>query len=144
MYHEIDPPEWVPDSGSQLRKTGIYFDAIRIAGERGRQVAALIEPQCAGEPGPVIHEVIGRRWVYFILPPGTVHDFGWPPQAERYSTATPGRIAFIGIPALWGDTWPLFWRCAPNPERPFVDPAMLHAAVVTEANEWNASNGSKT
>lgn len=132
MYHEIDPPEWVPDLGCALRKTGLYFDAIRIAGAHGERVAEAVEKECGGEPGPVVREAIGRRWVYFILPPDTVRQYRWPPSSERYSALTPGRIAYIGIPALGGDTWPLFWRSQPTPERRFVDPGILNAVVTRD------------
>jgi hypothetical protein len=88
---------------------------------------------CVGEPGPIVRELVGRGWLYFILPPGTLREFGWPGFAERFRAATPGRVAFVGIPALSGETWPLAWRSLPTAERPFVEPCALHAAVVAEA-----------
>jgi hypothetical protein len=34
-----DLPDWIPDFGCKLRKTGLWFDAVRIAGARGERVA---------------------------------------------------------------------------------------------------------
>lgn len=128
-----DLPEWIPDFGCKLRKTGLWFDAVRIAGARGERVAVAVAATCGGEPGPIVRELVGRGWLYFVLPPGTVREFGWPGFAERFSAATPGRVAFVGIPALSGETWPLAWRFLPTARRPFVEPSALHAAVVAEA-----------
>ncbi|CAM5592204.1 hypothetical protein SCYAM73S_08533 [Streptomyces cyaneofuscatus] len=59
---------WVPDSGFQLRKAGVQFDAVRVDGETGRRLADLMEELVGGEPGPVVTEANGRRGVYFLVP----------------------------------------------------------------------------
>jgi hypothetical protein len=77
--------------------------------------------------------VVGERGVYFILPPRTIPDFRWPGGTRRYGPSTPDRIAYIGIPALSGETWPLAWVARPTPEHPFVDPCALHSALLAGA-----------
>lgn len=69
---------WVPDSGFQLRKAGVQFDAVRVDGEIGRRLADLMEELVGGEPGPVVTEANGRRGVYFFVPPGSTAHRCWP------------------------------------------------------------------
>ncbi|MDT0342072.1 hypothetical protein [Streptomyces litchfieldiae] len=133
MNWENTTPEWVPTRGCTMRKTGLFFDAVRIPGAFGSKVAATLGASNGGEAGPVIGELLGKRWLYFVLPVGTVSEFQWPLEVERYSRMTPNAVSFIGIPALEGDTWPLFWFSRPTADQPYVDPALLHAAVLAQA-----------
>jgi hypothetical protein len=139
MNWENTTPEWVPHHGCSLRKTGASFDAVRVAGALGERVATTLAAEYDGEPGPVIGELIGDRWLYFVLPARTAGDHAWPMTAQRYTRSLTGSAAFIGVPALAGDTWPLYWYARPTPERPFVDPARLHR-IVREAFHEGASD----
>ncbi|MDP5313904.1 hypothetical protein [Streptomyces poriferorum] len=80
-------PEWVPASGLQLHLTGIHFDAIRLRGVRGEAVLHHLATLTDGDPGPVVREVAGGRWTYFLLEPGASQDFDWPPGAKCFGPA---------------------------------------------------------
>ena len=84
MNREIATPEWIPAAGHQLRKAGVHFDAVRIAGRRAEQVADLLEAEECQSPGPVILEVTGYRWMYFLLAPGAAAARTWPYGVQRY------------------------------------------------------------
>ncbi|MDT0310034.1 hypothetical protein RM780_24210 [Streptomyces sp. DSM 44917] len=100
-----------------------------MAGESGHEVATELAARCDGEPGPVIGELLGERWLYFVLPPGTVASYGWPSLAQVYAAPPVDTVTWMGVPALSGDTWPLFWFARPTLERPFVEARMLHQIV---------------
>jgi hypothetical protein len=128
MMHAIRP-EWVPLSGHQLRVSGVHFDAVRIQGVRGEQAVARLIAAADGEAGPVICEATGFRWMYFLLPPGTAREYAWPLDAQRFGHAGGRTVAFIGIPALSGNTWPLRWYSEPTPAVPFVDPELFQEVL---------------
>ncbi|MCP3818917.1 hypothetical protein NLX86_12585 [Streptomyces sp. A3M-1-3] len=123
-------PDWVPASGFQLRLAGVHFDAVRIQGQRGEEVAKLLDKETEHAPGPIVYELNGFRWMYFLVPPGTARAHAWPPFAQRYTSRTRPAVAYVGVPALQGTTWPLAWRSLPTAGRPYVDTDLL-ARVVT-------------
>ncbi|MFG2672960.1 hypothetical protein [Streptomyces sp. NPDC048445] len=87
-------PEWVLASGLQLHLSGIHFDAIRLRGVRGEAVLHHLATLTDGDPGPVVREIAGARWTYFLLAPGRA----------RTSTGRPARSASARPPATstWG------------------------------------------
>ncbi|MBW1601702.1 hypothetical protein JJV70_06160 [Streptomyces sp. JJ66] len=136
MTSEIVNLPWIPAIGTQLRKAGVYFDAIRVHGRRGERAAQQLVVEEGGNPGPIVRELAGAGWVYFIVPPGTVAPMRWPSEAQKFSSATRSSVAFVGIPALDGDTWPLAWRNPPSPERQFCDVARLNTIVWDQSPMW--------
>ncbi|WP_433399858.1 hypothetical protein [Streptomyces sp. CA-146814] len=119
---------WVPDSGFQLRKAGVQFDAVRVDGEAGRRLADLMEELVGGEPGPVVTEANGRRGVYFFVPPGSTAHRCWPREVTILN-ATRNRVSYVPVPALEGHTWPLSWRYPPTVPGRFVHTLILINAV---------------
>lgn len=113
--------DWIPRNGHSLRLAGVHFDAVRVAGGLAAQAVRETE-------GPAVHECVGERYTYFLLPPGTVRSHRWPPGA-RGLTSGDRCAAYVGIPALRGGTWPLSWVRTPTERTPFVDPAALHAVL---------------
>lgn len=124
-----DPaPSWVPASGHALRHAGIHFDAVRIIGLLGEQVAYELMEFTGFRAGPIVRSGIGERGMYFLLPPQSGAVYGWPAGALLMGRdARCG--AFVGVPALEGRTWPLDWRSRPTAETPFVDAGLLHELV---------------
>ena len=122
---------WLPATGHQLRKAGVYFDAVRLAGQRGHQLADMLAQLTGGLPGPVIEEATGERFTYFLVPPGSTARRRWPQGVQQL----PGGRgdAYVGVPALHGHTWPLTWRYPPDPEGRMVHPAILHALLCASA-----------
>lgn len=129
MTNAIDPLEWVPASGHQLRLTGVHFDAVRIEGVRGEQVAARLIDATDGDAGPIVCEAVGFRWMYFLLAPGEVRGHNWPLGVQRFGGRGSRTVTYIGIPALDGNTWPLRWYSEPTPTAPYVDTHPLLAAM---------------
>ncbi|MEV0320830.1 hypothetical protein ACIBKX_23370 [Streptomyces sp. NPDC050658] len=127
MTNAIHWPEWVPVAGHQLRVSGVHFDALRIQGVRGEQVAARLIAETEGDAGPVVCEATGFRWMYFLVAPGAARDHTWPHGVQRFGTRR--TVTYIGIPALAGNTWPLRWYSEPTPTAPYVDPGRLLEAV---------------
>ncbi|MFD6800811.1 hypothetical protein [Streptomyces cyaneofuscatus] len=119
---------WVPDSGFQLRKAGVQFDAVRVDGEAGRRLADLMEELVGGEPGPVVTEANGRRGVYFLVPPGSTAHRCWPREVTILNS-TRNRVSYVPVPALEGRTWPLSWRYPPTGPGRFVHTLILINAV---------------
>ncbi|MFE4381350.1 hypothetical protein [Streptomyces cyaneofuscatus] len=119
---------WVPDSGFQLRKAGVQFDAVRVDGEMGRRLADLMEELVGGEPGPVVTEANGRRGVYFLVPPGSTAHRCWPREVTILNS-TRSRVSYVPVPALEGRTWPLSWRYPPTGPGRFVHTLILINAV---------------
>ncbi len=116
--------DWIPESGFHLRKAGVQFDAVRVGGEDGRRLADLMEELVGGEPGPVVTESNGRRGVYFLVPAGSTAGRPWPRVVTTFNAAT-GRIGYVPVPALGGDTWPLLWRYPPTRPGRFVHTLIL-------------------
>ncbi|MEU0273378.1 hypothetical protein [Streptomyces sp. NPDC006307] len=122
-------PSWAPASGHALRHAGIHFDAVRIGGMLGEEVAYELMQFTGFEAGPIVRELAGEQNLYFLLPPQTARAYAWPAGARALSRDGRG-AAFVGVPALDGLTWPLDWRSRPTAEAPFVRPELLHEAVV--------------
>ncbi|MFD3943104.1 hypothetical protein [Streptomyces sp. NPDC058579] len=121
-------PPWVPPTGHALRHAGVHFDAVRIGGFLGEDVAYRLMEFTDFRAGPIVREATGERNLYFLLPPQTVAAHAWPAPARALSRS--GRSeAFVGVPALDGVTWPLDWRSRPTEEDPFVEPGLLHLMV---------------
>ncbi|OKJ99515.1 hypothetical protein AMK26_26130 [Streptomyces sp. CB03234] len=121
-------PSWIPASGHALRHAGIHFDAVRIGGLLGEEVAYRLMEFTDFQAGPIVRELTGEQNLYFLLPPQTAAAHAWPAGTRALSRA--GRsAAFVGIPALDGLTWPLDWRSHPTEEVPFVEPDLLHEMV---------------
>ncbi|MFJ3585873.1 hypothetical protein ACIPPS_27110 [Streptomyces sp. NPDC090127] len=126
-------PSWVPATGHALRHAGVHFDAVRIGGFLGEDVAYRLMEFTDFQAGPIVREATGERNLYFLLPPQTAATHAWPAPVRALSRN--GRSeAFVGIPALDGLTWPLDWRSRPTDEEPFVEPGLLHL-MVTRAME---------
>lgn len=129
MTDVINPPEWVPASGHQLRVAGVHFDVVRIEGVRGELVASRLIEATDGDPGPIVCEAAGFRWMYFLLAPGEVRGHEWPLGVQRFGARGSRTVTYIGVPALDGNTWPLRWYGEPTATAPFVDAAGLLKAV---------------
>lgn len=122
-------PSWVPATGHALRHAGVHFDAVRIGGFLGEDVAYRLMEFTDFQAGPIVRQLTGERNSYFLLPPKTAAAYAWPAPARALSRE--GRsAAFVGIPALDGLTWPLDWRSRPTVEDPFVEPDLLHKMVI--------------
>jgi hypothetical protein len=71
--------KWIPATGIQLRKAGVQFDAVRVDGDEGRDLADRLARMTGGAPGPVVEEATGNRAVYFLVPVGSTSHRPWPP-----------------------------------------------------------------
>lgn len=129
MTESIHLPDWIPASGHQLRLTGVHFDAVRIEGVRGEQVATRLIEAADGDAGPVVCEAAGFRWMYFLLAPGEVRRHNWPLGVQQFGGRGARTVTYIGIPALYGNTWPLRWYSEPSVTAPFVEAGLVHAAL---------------
>ncbi|MEV0979734.1 hypothetical protein [Streptomyces sp. NPDC049915] len=130
MTNRIHRPSWVPAQGHRLRLAGVHFDAVRIEGRRGEAVAECLIERAGDEAGPIVCAGGGgSRWVYFLLPPGSVHRHDWPLGVQRFGRRADRTVTYIGVPALDGDTWPLRWYSAPTPTAPYVDAEALLAVT---------------
>ncbi|MBQ1091539.1 hypothetical protein [Streptomyces sp. B93] len=135
MNNAIHAPDWVPASGHQLHVTGVHFDAVRIEGVRGEVVAERLIEATDGDAGPVVCEVSGFRWMYFLLAPGEVRRHSWPLGVQRFGGRGTRTVTYIGIPALDGNTWPLRWYSEPTATAPYVDPGQLRQATTVTGSE---------
>ncbi|MFI6966878.1 hypothetical protein [Streptomyces sp. NPDC050255] len=115
-------PSWIPATGHALRHAGIHFDAVRIIGVLGEQVAYEVMQFTDFRAGPIIRSRIGDRSMYFLLPPGSARAHRWPVGAEALVREG---AAFVGVPAVHGLTYPLDWRSLPSAQVPFVDAELL-------------------
>ena len=129
MTDSIHLPDWVPASGHQLRLTGVHFDAVRIEGVRGEQVATRLIEAADGDAGPVVCEAAGFRWMYFLLAPGEVRRHNWPLGVQQFGGRGACTVTYIGIPALYGNTWPLRWYSEPTVTASFVEAGRLGAVL---------------
>lgn len=129
MTESIHLPDWIPASGHQLRLTGVHFDAVRIEGVRGEQVATRLIEAADGDAGPVVCEAAGFRWMYFLLAPGEVRRHNWPLGVQQFGGRGARTVTYIGIPALYGNTWPLRWYSEPTVTAPFVEAGRLGAVL---------------
>jgi len=121
-------PDWIPPTGIQLRKAGVQFEAIRVDGEEGRDLADALARMTGGAPGPVVESASGRRPVYFLVPVGSTSHRSWPEGVTRL-TAGPNHVSYIPVPALNGLTWPLTWRYRPTTGDHLVHTLLLCAAL---------------
>ncbi|MBP2052807.1 hypothetical protein J2Z21_005796 [Streptomyces griseochromogenes] len=129
MDNATHRPDWIPVAGHQLRIAGVHFDAVRIEGVRGERVTERLIEAADGDAGPIVCEVVGFRWMYFLLAPGEVRRRHWPIGVQQFGGRGVRTVTYIGIPALDGNTWPLRWYSEPTPQAPYVDPESLLAAV---------------
>ncbi|MFF9341454.1 hypothetical protein ACF1CG_17155 [Streptomyces sp. NPDC014773] len=121
-------PSWVPGAGHALRLAGVHFDAVRIGGYLGEEVAYDLMAFTGFQAGPIVREATRERNVYFLLAPGTASRFAWPAPTRALHGG--GRSeSYVGIPAFGGTTWPLGWRSLPTVEDPFMEGELLHRAV---------------
>lgn len=133
MYEKIaNPwlPAWIPDTGHALSHAGIHFDAVRMKGAQAERTAAELLLRTHFDAGPIIRELTGERYLYFLLPPQTATTHRWP-SGVRTLTRGAGCLAYVGVPALTGVTWPLDWRSMPTEGVPFVVGDLLHEVVST-------------
>ncbi|MFJ7075639.1 hypothetical protein [Streptomyces sp. NPDC098781] len=119
---------WVPPTGMQLRKAGVQFDAIRVDGEEGRDLADRLARMTGGDPGPIVETATGRRGVYFLVPVGSTSHRVWPAGVTRF-VAAPGHVSYVPVPALNGPTWPLSWRYRPTSADRLVHTLLLRTAL---------------
>lgn len=68
-------PAWVPETGHALRHAGVHFDAVRIGGFLGEDVAYRIMSFTDFQAGPIVREATGEKNLYFLLPPRAAGDF---------------------------------------------------------------------
>ncbi|MFJ3900270.1 hypothetical protein [Streptomyces sp. NPDC090025] len=122
-------PSWVPATGHALRHTGVHFDAVRIGGFLGEDVAYRLMEFTDFHAGPIVRADTGPRYHYFLVPPGSAAAHAWPAPVRALGRDGSGGEAFVGVPALEGVTWPLGWRSRPTDEDPFVEPELLHMMV---------------
>ncbi|PSJ27406.1 hypothetical protein B7P34_17625 [Streptosporangium nondiastaticum] len=108
---------WLPARGHQLRKTGVHFDAVRVAGGDGRRLAHAMAMLTRGRPGPIIAEANSNKAMYFLLNPGSTSGRSWPQGVTR--------LDYVLIPALYGATWPLSWWCKPTADGRLVHTLLL-------------------
>ncbi|MET9958772.1 hypothetical protein ABZ128_06715 [Streptomyces sp. NPDC006326] len=120
-------PTWIPATGIGMRKAGVLFDAVRVDGDMGRNLADLLVTLTAGDPGPIITQANGRRPVYFLVPVGSAAYRVWPAGFTRLSSG-PRRTTYIPVPARDG-SWPLAWRCPPTSQDRFVHALLLYRAA---------------
>ena len=125
--HELNI-DWIPESGFQLRKAGVQFDAVRMEGEKGRRVAATLESMTGGDPGPIVVETKGVRAVYFLVPAGSTSFRSWPRGVTALNSG-PHKVSYVPIPALTGMTWPLGWWCPPTGPDRFVHVMLLKSVA---------------
>jgi hypothetical protein len=112
-----------------LRRAGVQFDAVRVDGDEGRELARMMDSWTGGDPGPVIQKANAARGTYFLLPVDSTLRRVWPVGVTRYN-ATPWCFSYVPVPALEGNTWPLTWFCEPLESGRFVHPLLLrHAAM---------------
>lgn len=119
---------WIPFDGIQLRRAGVQFDAVRLDGDYGREVADQLARMTGGDPGPVVESNSGRRCVYFLVAPGSTAHHPWPVQVTRLVSG-PYRTSFIPVPALAGQTWPLGWRYPPSAPDRLVHTLLLRSVL---------------
>ncbi|MEU8352033.1 hypothetical protein [Streptomyces sp. NPDC048845] len=122
-------PLWLPATGYQLRKAGIHFDAVRVSGALGRELADRLATLTNGDPGPIVEQANGDSPVYFLVPPGSTSRRPWPTVAQRLTANALHGDCYVGIPALQGHTWPLSWRYEPTAPNRLVHPLLLYVTL---------------
>jgi hypothetical protein len=117
-----------PRHGHALRHAGNHFDAVRMKEPLAERVASELMRCTDFEAGPIVVEATGDRSMYFLLPPQTAASFRWPPGVRTLTRSDRG-LAYVGVPALTGMTWPLGWRSVPSAGVPFVVGELLREIV---------------
>lgn len=97
---------------------------------RGEAVLHHLSALTDGRPGPVVREVSGCRWTYFLLAPGESEEQDWPPGVRRFARST--RDEYVGVPAPEGNTYPLTWRAGAPEVGEFVDAELLHGVLTAQ------------
>jgi hypothetical protein len=131
MNAQTFPPDvhsWIPARGHALRHAGIHFDAVRIGAPLAERIASELVRCTDFDAGPIVRELTGERNQYFLLPPQTVSAYRWPSGVRALTRGDRG-LAYVGVPALTGITWPLDWRSVPSAEVPFVEAELVHKVV---------------
>lgn len=54
----------------------------------------------------------------------------WPPGVRRFNSRS-NTVSYVPVPALDGETWPLFRYCPPAHSERFVQPAILRNATAS-------------
>ncbi|THA73262.1 hypothetical protein E6R60_25275 [Streptomyces sp. A0642] len=112
---------WISAPGHALRLAGIHFDAVRMIGIPGEQVAYEVMQFADFCAGPVIRSCVGVRSMYVLLPPGSARA----PVARRGRGVGAGGGGVRGVAAMRGLTYPLDWRSLRTAQSPFVDAELL-------------------
>ncbi|MEU0136406.1 hypothetical protein ABZ172_20585 [Streptomyces sp. NPDC006296] len=108
---------------------GVQFDAVRVIGASGDEVAYGLMQFTGFRAGPIVRSGAGGGSMCFLLPPRSGAALRWPIGARLIGGEMPCD-AFVGIPALGGRTWPLDWCSRPTGEAPFVDAELLYEVAV--------------
>lgn len=120
---------WIPQSETALLPAGRDFDAIRVRGPLAYEIAVGLCAAAGGEPGPVVldnpYRVDRNALMYFLLRPGAASRRWWPPAVAVLDRPT----QHVGVPALWGNTWPLAWWSRPTSDVRFVDAGLLNVVA---------------
>lgn len=129
-------PAWVPESGQLPCRAGIYFDAVRVVGARGMEIAEKLAEATNDRPGPIITRERGLQEpvLYFVLPPLTAHTYRWPPGFQPYGEP---QHQIILVPELGDGPGPYAWLSKPTERQLYVLPEVLHALTCT-ATGWSA------
>jgi glycosyltransferase involved in cell wall biosynthesis len=113
-----------------LRAEDERVKMLRFSRRFGQPAATLAGMEAAdGDAGPVVCEVTGFRWMYFLLAPGEVRKHNWPLGVQRFGEKGSRTVTYIGIPALDGNTWPLRWYSEPTVTTPFVEAGRLRTVL---------------
>jgi hypothetical protein len=113
MSSEHAPHAWAKHSGSWVKKRSNWHQ------------------ETDGRPGPVVREVGGGRWTYFLLAPGESAEHEWPPGARRFARSA-AQAEYVGVPAAEGNTYPLSWRCGAPEVGEFVDAELLPGLLMAQ------------
>lgn len=120
---------WIPCDMVEQVPAGVEFDAVRVAGLLGFEVAVALDIATGQRSGAVIlddpHAVNEKAELYFLVPAGEGIARSWPPGIRVYGFPT----QMIRVPALSGPTLPLRWRSRPTHDAVLVDAELLHRAL---------------
>ncbi|MGC0421551.1 hypothetical protein [Embleya sp. AB8] len=138
--HVAYQASWVPRDHIERRPAGVDFDAVRVTGLLGLEVACALDVATVRRSGPVIREDPDGRdetaELLFLVPVGEGLARRWPPGVRVFGFPTQA----IRVPALWGNTYPLRWRSTPTRGAELVDAELLHRALC-EITTWSPLPG---
>ncbi|MFE5327015.1 hypothetical protein ACFRCG_11570 [Embleya sp. NPDC056575] len=127
---------WVPADGIEQVGAGVEFDAVRVKGLLGHEVACALDVATSHRVGPVVLEDAEgddtAAYLYYLVARGEGIARKWAPGIRVFGF--PDQL--IRVPALWGNTFPLRWRCPPTRENEFVDAELLHR-VLCKITTWS-------